>query len=365
MKKVAIIMAGGAGERFWPLSRKKNPKQLLKLFSDKTMLEEAIDRIASVVDRKDIYIITNTLLKTSISKELSDFPEENIIAEPTKMNTAPCLALGLSLLLSRYTLPAHEIIAGVFTADHFIRPLNKFADDIQTAYECAGNHPYLVTLGIPPSRPEIGYGYIESGSPIEAQNPVLSVVSFREKPDINTALSFIAAGTFFWNSGMFFYRLDTFSHAIGSTMPITYEFMNKITEHLCNENGDIHDEKTASFFNKMEATSIDYGVLEKISNVAVLPASFLWDDVGSWDALARLGDSNHHNSIEHGNIISIDTKESILWNEHPEILLTSVGTENMTIILTKDALLVCPIQQAQQVKLIVQQLKNNDLEHLL
>ncbi len=363
MKHIALIMAGGSGERFWPLSRKHHPKQLLTLFSQQTMLEEAVDRIAHVIPKEQIFIITGEILLEAIINAVPDIPKENIIAEPSKRNTAPCLALGYAIIRSRFNVPASELTIGVFTADHFIRPAEVFASDIKTALDHASQYPDIVTFGIPPSRPETGYGYIESGESISTSS-LKKVKSFREKPKLEDALSYLSQGGFYWNSGMFFYRLDTFAQAMKHAMPDSFAAMESLHDHL------LHGHSMSSIniqqsFNQLEATSIDYGIMERIDNVVVLPASFTWDDVGSWDALSRLGETNESNTIISGNCLTIDVKDSIVWNAHPDIMLTAHSLSGMTIISTTDAIMVCPTDKAQEVKSIVTALREQHKEHLL
>ncbi len=363
MKHIALIMAGGSGERFWPLSRKHHPKQLLTLFSDKTMLAEAVDRIALSIPREYIFIITGEILRDAIIEALPEIPSDHIIAEPSKRNTAPCLALAYALIKAEYNVPDTEITIGVFTADHFIRPAEIFAEDVRKAMHHAATHNDIVTFGIPPSRPETGYGYIEVGNPISDTN-ILRVHSFREKPNLQDALLFIEKGSFYWNSGMFFYRLDTFAEAIKTAMPASFSAMVDLHEYL-NIGKSIKSPDCSALFLNLEATSIDYGIMERISNVAVLPASFTWDDVGSWDALSRLGDRNQSENIISGNCLTIDSTDSIIWNDNPNVTLTTHSISGMTIISTPDAIMVCPTDKAQEVKSIVTALREQNKEHLL
>jgi len=363
MKHIALIMAGGSGERFWPLSRKQHPKQLLTLFSDKTMLAEAVDRIALSIPKEHIFIITGELLRDPIIAALPDISPDNIIAEPSKRNTAPCLALGYAVIKARFNVPDSEITVGVFTADHFIRPAEIFSNDVQHAMQFAGMHSDIVTFGIPPSRPETGYGYIESGETI-SDDSILRVKSFREKPALQDAMAYLKHGAFFWNSGMFFYRLDTFAHAMNSAMPASFNGMMELT-HALQSGATMKSTEVAEAFSLLEATSIDYGIMERIANVAVLPASFTWDDVGSWDALSRLGDNDSSGNIISGNCLAVNSNDSILWNENEQVTLTAHSISGMTIISTPDAIMVCPTEKAQEVKSIVIALREQDKEQLL
>ena len=363
MKHVALIMAGGSGERFWPLSRKHHPKQLLTLFSGKTMLAESVERISLSIPKECIFIITGEILREAIIRAVPDIPAENIIAEPAKRNTAPCLALGYAVIKAKFGLPDAELCVGVFTADHFIRPAETFASNVRLALNHASNHEDIVTFGIPPSRPETEYGYIESGENISDEG-ILRVQSFREKPQMKDALEYVSKGTFYWNSGMFFYRLDTFANAMKTAMQDSYSAMQDLST-LLKSGSTMSSQEVHESFTKIEATSIDYGIMERISNVAVLPASFTWDDVGSWDALSRLGDSDSSGNIISGNSVALNSQNSIIWNANPEVMLTAHSISGMTIISTADAIMVCPTDKAQEVKEIVTKLRDEHKEHLL
>jgi mannose-1-phosphate guanylyltransferase len=365
MKKIALIMAGGSGERFWPLSRKEFPKQLLRLFSGHSMLEEAIARIAHTIPMQDIYIITSQLLQKPIQQALPDFPADNIIAEPSKRNTAPCLALGAALISARTKLSADQITVGVFTADHFIRPAAAFAESVTKAMDFAAQNPNIVTIGIQPTRPETGYGYIEVLSQEFDGSGIQPVHRFREKPNLETALDFLESGHYLWNSGMFFYRLDTFHKALEQAMPETSQAMVQMQDYLHKHSYAATDQQIISLFNMMDEISVDYGIMEKAKNVSVLPAAFQWDDVGSWDALARLRTPDNHGNISNGNVVNIECTESILWNENPGSVLAAIAIHNLTVISTPDAVMICPTDKAQQVRSIVHQIRQHGDEHLL
>ena len=233
MKRTAMIMAGGSGERFWPLSRRKKPKQLLKLASeDKMMIEESIERISPLIDPADIFIITGEHLLDPIRRSLKILPPENVVAEPAKRNTAPCLGLGAAFIAERYseTHSKDDISIAVLTADQNISPKEGFVKTVEAAMNYVEENPVLATIGIPPSRPETGYGYIEVVEQFDQDSDVVQikpVLKFREKPEMEKAKEFIKSGKFLWNSGMFFWRLDTFEDAMVSALP---EVGNNITE---------------------------------------------------------------------------------------------------------------------------------------
>lgn len=363
MKRTAIIMAGGSGERFWPLSRMKKPKQLLNLSSpDKMMIEEAIDRVSGIVNLEDILIITNELLQEPIRQALPNIPKENIIAEPAKRNTAPCLALGAAILKSKYKeYKESQISVAVLTADHTMTPIGHFQNDVIKAFEFVEKNAAIVTFGIKPYRAETGYGYIETN--INDQNEIKNVMSFKEKPNLETANEYVNSGNFYWNSGMFFYRLDTFVSGImhhlseiGSKIEIMSNLYLSEVENA--HQGCFYPIK--SLFEVMPNISIDYGLMEKASNIKVLPATFEWDDIGSWDSLDRVRTTDHSKNVLSGNVSIINTKNSIILNESnmKDKMLSVIGLDNVVVVITDDAVLVCDKSQVQDVKKAVEDLKS-------
>ncbi len=356
-------MAGGAGERFWPLSRMKKPKQLLNLSSpDKMMIEEAIDRVSGIVNPNDILIITNELLQEPIREALPNIPKENIIAEPAKRNTAPCLALGAAILKSKYKeFKENQISVAVLTADHTMAPVGNFQSDVIKSFEFIEKNSEIVTFGIKPYRIETGYGYIETD--LNDNDEIKKVISFKEKPSIEIAEEYVQSGNYFWNSGMFFYRLDTFVTGImhhlsevGSKIEIMSNLYLSEVENA--HKGCFYPVK--SLFETMPNISIDYGLMEKASNIKVLPATFEWDDIGSWDSLDRVRQTDSSKNITNGNVSIINTSNSIILNESTlkDKMLSVIGLDNVVVVITDDAVLVCDKNQVQDVKKTVEDLRN-------
>lgn len=355
MKRVAIIMAGGTGERFWPLSRRHRPKQLLKLVSlDKTMLQESIERISPLISPDDIYIITSELLAPIIRELLTDFPPENVIPEPYKRNTAPCLALGASILLAKYNLPSNEISCAVLTADQHIYPVDSFLQTVDEALRFAETNDKIVTIGINPTRPETGYGYIEIGEKQYDWNLIYNVMSFREKPNVEAAKYYIETGNFLWNSGMFFYRLSTFANEMQKHLPevgTQIDLMKQSLISVCHKPQISLKENIGDIFEAFPNVSIDYGLMEKTSQIAVARALFNWDDVGALDALRRTRPIDESGNISIGQNSLIDTKNSIIVNETGDRTVVSVlGMDGVAVVVTDDAVLVCPVDKVQEVR---------------
>ena len=374
MKRVGIIMAGGAGERFWPLSRQKFPKQLLPLGAgNKSILEESIERAATVINYEDIFIITNELLVEVMRESLPILPPENIIPEPFKRNTAPCLALANAYISARYSsIPPNEISVAVLTADQNIKPIESFTKTLDFAMNYAENSSSLVTIGIPPVRPETGYGYIETKERFTSDSSleIKPVLQFREKPNLELAKEFISTERFVWNSGMFFWRYDVFVNEIKQHYPeignqidslknILIGTTNKATLKLSDE--------IAEIFRDFTSISIDYALMEKSKNVMVCKAIFDWDDIGSWDSLDRTKSPDSSGNILQGEVSLVNSKNSILINKskNKRTILAGLDVENMIVVVTDDAVLVCPKSQSQNIKKIVEDVREKFGEDFL
>jgi mannose-1-phosphate guanylyltransferase len=346
MRRIAVIMAGGSGERFWPLSRRLRPKQLLRLtHPEQTLLEESARRIEPLVGNDSIIVATNPILQAPI-QEAGVVPSENVWAEPDKRNTLGCLVWTAAMLRARYG--ADDVAVAIITADHKIDSPDAFRGCASTALDIAEAEGALVTIGIRPDRAETGYGYIEfeSGSPVGGG---YRVASFREKPSADIAETYVASGRYLWNSGMFFWTLDTFERELKAAQPEVWTTY----QNLCAEvlKGDF--EAAADVFRQLPNISIDYALMERASNVAVVPSNFPWDDVGAWDALHRTLETDANGNVQQGDTLMLDCTNSILLNEGNGIKLTAVGLSGIVAIVSKDAIMLCPVDQVQRVKEIV------------
>ena len=362
-------MAGGSGERFWPISRRNKPKQLLKLASDKTMLEDSIERISPLIAPEDIFIITGRQLLEQIRRTLPMLPPENIVAEPYKRNTAPCLALGAAFIMCRYAekYSAEEISIAVLTADQIIYPNDGFIKTVKATFEYVEKRPVLATIGITPWRVETGYGYIEVAEPFDDKPDtelIKPVISFREKPDAKTAEIFINSGNFLWNSGMFFWRSDVFTEAMKNHFPEVGEQIDIMTDLYRNRTDIAYPdayEKIAPIFESFPNESIDYALMEKAERVVVSKALFKWDDVGSWDSLERVKTKDNNGNIIEGPTSLIDCKNSIIINNtDKKIVVAGAGLEDMVIVASEDAIMICPKNKVQDVKKCVSNLQKNN-----
>lgn len=356
-------MAGGSGTRFWPLSREKMPKQLLKIGAEDTLIQETVKRVLPLIKREDIFVVTNHGLSDAINTQLSaKFGETwdmNFILEPEARNTAP--ALGLAALHLNRIDP--DGIMVVFSADHSIRKADEFLRLLRMAENAAADN-YLVTLGIKPDRPETGYGYIKAGVPwsmTDGHSGVCKVEAFVEKPNIDTAREYLRQGNYYWNSGIFVWKIRALLQEIEKHAPSLYEGLMEIRKNIGT---DKETEVITQVFKRLESISIDYAVMEKTDRAAVIPADIGWSDVGSWTALDDVSDRDASGNVIAGNVIDIDSHDSIIYAE--KRLVATIGLKNVVVVDTPDATLVCSKDRAQDVKKVVEVLKKRKSgEHLI
>ncbi len=369
--RVCVIMAGGAGERFWPVSRRLRPKQLLNLTSpDHTLLEESIDRILPLIPPERIWIATARSLVEPIRQARTGVPDRNVIGEPCKRNTAGCLAYAAACLLARYPDRVPEGLSmAVLTADHRIDPAQQFRRTVEAALEAAERDGALVTIGVVPTRAETGFGYIEVpqdaaplAGPARGLPPVYPVARFREKPDPATAEEYVRAGRFLWNSGMFFWRLDRFMAELGAASPAHAEAIPVMVGALKAD-----DEPAAEqVFERLPDISVDFALMEKAERVATARAEFHWDDVGAWDALNRGWPRDAAGNVTRGDPVLVDAHNCIVYNDPgaARTAVAAIGVEDLIIVVTNDGVLVTPKGRAQDVKQAVAELKARGAEQV-
>ncbi len=348
----ALIAAGGSGTRLWPRSRRDSPKQFLDIVSERTMLQETYDRTVPLIPPERILVITNDAYVGTVREQLPEIPGENIIGEPAGHGTAPAVGLGAIILRRRDP----EAIMAMLTADHLIRKPEEFRSVLQAAAEVA-QRGHLVTLGITPYQPETGYGYIHRGEPLPKANdhPVYRVLEFTEKPDRATAEQFVASGEYYWNSGMFVWRVDVILREIRRFMPRLAEQLEEIAEALSTPRARVVLERV---WDRVADQTIDYGVMEQADDVAVIPADIGWSDVGSWATLFELLPADEEHNVVIGEHVGVETRNSLIYS--PRRLIATVGIEDLVIVDTDDALLVCPRDRAQEVKALVDQLRRSN-----
>lgn len=354
----AVVMAGGVGTRFWPKSRRKNPKQFLKLLGKASLLDSTLRRMQSIIPPENCFIITNKAYHAQVVASLGDVPKENIISEPTNRETVSCVALAAAKLKAKD--PNAVMIA--LPADHYIGDEEEYIVTLKKAIEYAHKNDQFVTLGITPTEPKTGYGYIKVLHEYQDNLGIFAVERFTEKPNEKTAQSFLQDGGYYWNSGIFIFRLPILFDAIDQYLPNMKPGINRILRHIGKKTENKVIDASYKSFPK---TSIDYGIMEKVKNIAVIPANFVWDDVGSWSALEKYlpKDDEGNNSLSGSKFISVDTDGCIIDSEAK--LIAAIGVRDLIIIQTGDCLLVCHKSKDQEVKKLVEKLKEQGLEEYL
>ncbi|MBM4166308.1 MAG: mannose-1-phosphate guanylyltransferase [Ignavibacteria bacterium] len=361
MNVYAVIMAGGVGARFWPRSREKSPKQLLKIFGEQTMLQNTVRRLENIIPHSNVLIVTNKIQKPIVEKQLPTVPEQNIIAEPFGRNTAPCIGLAATMLKHI----DEKAVMVVLPADHLIRDEQEFLRIVKLATEVSYKSANLITIGIQPTHPETGFGYIQFVDTHDNTNPyfekkIFRVKTFAEKPNLETAKQFLASGDFLWNSGMFVWRVDVILREIQQHLPEMYSELSRI-EPLVGDN--TFSTLLENAYKMIRGVSIDYGVMEKAKNVFVIPGNFGWSDVGSWDEVVRLS-----GKVEGGN--SVNGKSFLrnaknIFIDSKDKFVAVIGVDDVIVVNTDDAVLICKKEQSQEVKEIVDYLKRKQLNEYL
>jgi mannose-1-phosphate guanylyltransferase len=353
MEFYAVIMAGGSGTRFWPLSRKKNPKQFLPIISEKTMIEETVQRLTPLIPESQITTISNADQARKIKELLPRLPEKNVLVEPLGKNTAPSLLLANAVIY----LKNPSAVVAALPADHLITDAALFLKKLEAGARVAAQSSDLITFGIPPSFPATGYGYIQFSTEapqIMDGEHFYSVQEFKEKPDIKQARQFILEGNCYWNSGMFLWKIEAFVQQLKHRSPAMYDYWIKICDFL--ERGA--ESGIRDIFEEIPAISIDYALMEKADAVRMCTGNFGWSDVGSWTALGEIWQRDSRGNACRGENILIDATNCQVYN--PDKMTALVGVQDMIIINSDDALLICRKDQDQRVKEIVEILKKKN-----
>jgi mannose-1-phosphate guanylyltransferase len=343
----ALILAGGSGERFWPLSRRARPKQLLRLVSEKTLLEETVARLEGLVPRERVLVLTNVEQETAVRDLLGDFPSENILAEPAKRDTAAAVALGAGWVASR----DHSATMLVLPADHVIQNRAAFHKTLMTAVHAAEETGALVTIGVKPTWACPGFGYIEHGEAVrlrttDTATEIHRVLRFREKPNTDLAESFLRKGNFRWNAGMFVWSVPTVLSEFNRQAPELAHFISQIR---APEN---FEKALRERFSKLPKISFDYAIMERADRVLVVEADFDWDDVGSWTAAANYFKRDEESNAANCPITAVDSTGNIVFDQEGTHI-TLLGVHNVIVVRTGDALLICHRHQAENIKKLI------------
>lgn len=350
MKKAALIMAGGRGERFWPRSRMNLPKQFLSLTDDgKTMIQLTVDRILPLVDLENVYIATNEDYRELVKEQLPGLPEENILCEPIGRNTAPCIGLGAEHIAKKLG----DAVMMVLPSDHLIHNIPVFRQTLADACAVAEQGDHLVTLGIKPDMPETGYGYIKFDASRSLDN-AHAVERFVEKPDLDTAKAYVASGEYLWNSGMFIWKVSTILNSIKAYLPDMFDGLERIAAAIGTEQqGAVLDKE----FRTLESVSIDYGVMEKAESIYCLSGDFGWDDVGSWLAVGRIRHNDEDGNVISGNVVTVGTQDTII--QGGDKLIAAVGLKDIVVVDANDAILICSKEKTADIKKVLENLRSS------
>jgi mannose-1-phosphate guanylyltransferase len=353
-ERFVVIMAGGRGERFWPQSREATPKHLLPIVGDKPMLAQTVDRVAGVVPRENVFIITTQAQLEGCRGACPDLPAANIVAEPMGRDTAA--ATGLAMLLVKQRNPTAAF--AMLPADHVIKDTAEYAKLLDIAFTSAESADVLVTLGIKPAAPETGFGYIQQAGVWRrvGGRDVMAVKRFVEKPDLATAQGYLAAGGYYWNAGMFVWRVPVVEAAFQAHAAELYAGLAKLEAAARSAGG--WSQALAEVYPTLKKVSVDYALMEKSTNVVVVPATFDWDDVGAWPALAKHFTPDSHGNVLRGHALVEGGTHNIVVSTDGH-LIGVVGCSDLVVVHTPEATLVCPKDRAQEIKALLERLKQD------
>jgi len=356
---LTVVMAGGIGERFWPQSRRKRPKQLLDLTGRGSMIRLTIGRLAGLSEPEEIFVVTNVEQRGPILQELSGMvPAENIIGEPVGRNTAPCIGLSAVLLSRAYGNRPMLVLA----ADHLIDRVEVFQQSVRIGESYVTERPALLTFGVKPTRAETGYGYIEAGEVVHAQGSarIHRAKAFLEKPDVERAREFVENGNYYWNSGMFMWTTETILGAISTHLP-------ELSRVLTAIDGEIGtrplDEVLKTWYPQAPSISVDYGVMEKADGVVVMRAEFDWNDVGSWESIRDVHPADARGNVCIGNHVLIDAADNTIVSRDRTVAI--VGVDQVVVVDGGDTILVCRRDRVQDVKKVVKTLRDRNRDELV
>jgi mannose-1-phosphate guanylyltransferase len=361
----AVILAGGRGTRFWPRSRTRTPKQLLNIVGEGSMLQQTVERLAPLVPAQRIWTVTNAEQAAALTRQLPRPARKHVLAEPIGRNTAAAIAL--AAIHVRHAAGGDALLA-VLPADHHIAQPDRYREIMRAALDEACKPGRMVVLGIPPTRPETGYGYIErQGDSITSKGaPIFAVRCFKEKPDLAVAKEYVASGNFHWNAGMFFWRVSTYLEVLKEFLPKTHALIEELARHIGKRTYAV---KLKRVYPQLENISVDYAILERATQhpgaprVFVIPAEMGWSDVGSWAAVHELLAKHPSENIFAGPGHTLDAEGNFLWS--PGKYIAAIGVSGLVVVETPDALLICPRDRAQDVGKIVKALEDRKHKKLL
>ena len=359
---VVVIMAGGAGTRFWPVSTQHRPKQFLQLLGDRSLLQQSYDRALLLTRPDHVLVLTNAAFTPLVREQLPDIPAENVVGEPTRRNTAAAVALGALLARRRFG----DAVMVVLTADHLIDPPERFRQAMLSAVKAAEREPVLYTFGIAPSYPATGYGYLHRGAMVLDDDGIehFGLVGFREKPDIDTAREYVNSGEFLWNSGMFVWSLETILAEYAAHLPGHLAALGPAVEAM-NEPGADAEEALRAAFAPLPSTSVDLAIMERATRVRMVAAPFAWNDLGGWLALEEFLEPDELGNRGQGRLALLDAEGNMVVTEDPDELIALVGVTNLIVVRAGRRTLVVDRARAEEVKELVRRLESlGHAEHM-
>lgn len=348
IKKVVLIMAGGIGERLWPLSRENKPKQFLKIIDNKSLIEHTIDRALKITSKENIFIITGRRYKEAFNKYIPSFNKENIIYEPIGRDTAAAITLGILSIREKIK---EDAVISILPSDPIIKDEDIFIKTINDSINISKETDNIVTIGINPNRPETGYGYIKLKDNIK--DNIYNVDRFVEKPNYENACRFLEDGHYLWNSGMFTWTINNILNSIKKLMPDTYD---KVIETLKIK----EENKKIEIFNTINKISFDFGIMEKLDNIICLKSSFFWDDLGAFSALGRIYDKDDNNNVVIGNVYAKEACRNIIINDDNKTFIAVDGINDITIVKSNDVILIYPNNKDSKIKDILKDIREKD-----
>jgi mannose-1-phosphate guanylyltransferase len=359
-KPILVIMAGGRGERFWPLSRYNFPKQLLNLAGAHSLLQETVERVHGLTEYERIYVVTGRSYADEVRNQLPEIPSRNILVEPESHNTAPCVGLAVAYITVRF--PGEDPVICFLPSDSAVNNPAEMRRTLQAGIACAESGSRGVIFGMRPTRPETGFGYVQVGKELGRSQGMAyySVASFTEKPDFNTAKKYLEQKEFLWNGGMFLWRRSCLQQEIRNNLPRLAEGLSGFQQYIGTPQ---EIPKLCDIYPLLPAISVDCGILEKTENLAVIPGDYDWDDLGSWTALERIWPPDEAGNVVQGHHLGVDTGNCVIYSSQK--MVTTLGVSGLIIVEMDDVLFVCAKERAQDIKLVLAKLRGENQKDLL